>query len=383
VAADTPHADDGLTVSSLFSWRRLLVLLRKEFVQIMGNRQVLYILLFPPIVQVTILGYAMSPLVKHLAFAVADESKSPASRRLIDAFTANGVFVPQGEGEDTASVYRAVQSGTVDAGLVIAADYARTVARGAPGDVQLVLDGVNSFVANLGVGYANSIVQAYNAGGELAPPALSAQITFAYNPGLVTAWFFVPGLLGAILMITGILASSSESVREKDEGTLEQLLMTPASSLEVLLAKIAPLFVLFVVALLASIALSRLIFGLPFRGDFVLFLGISSIYIVAAIAIGMLISTFAATQQQVVLISLFTALPLMMLSGAFAPIQSMPPVWQTLSLINPLRHYITIVRDILLKGAGLDVIWPNVLALLAFAVVAMWISATRYRSQLR
>jgi ABC-2 type transport system permease protein len=369
-------------MNGTFSWRRLLVLLRKEFVQIMGNRQVLYILLFPPIVQVTILGYAMNPLIKHLSFAIADESKTPASRELIDAFTANGVFVPRGGASDAAGVYRAVQSGKVDAGLVIPVAYGQSLARGGPGDVQLVFDGVNSYVANLGAGYANLIVGNVNARGQPSPP-LSPQITFAYNPGLVTAWFFVPGLLGAVLMITGLLASASESVREKDEGTLEQLLMTPASSLEVLLAKIGPLFVLFLIALLASLAVSRLIFGLPFRGDFLLFMGISSIYIVAAISIGILISTFAATQQQVVLISIFTALPLMMLSGAFAPIQSMPPFWQTLSLINPLRHYITIVRDILLKGVGLDVIWPNVLALTAFAVVAIWLSATRYRSQLR
>lgn len=365
----------------MFSWRRLFVLLRKEFVQILGNRQVLYVLLFPPIVQVAILGYAMNPLVKHLDFAVADESKTPASRSLIDAFTANGVFVQRGGG-DAASVYRSVQSGTVDAGLVIPAGYAQAVARGEPADVQLIFDGVNSFVANLGTGYASSIVRRYNAGIDAAPP-LSPQITFAYNPGLVTAWFFVPGLLGAILMITGLLASASESVREKDEGTLEQLLMTPASSLEVLLAKIGPLFVLFLIALLGSLALSSFLFGLPFRGNFLLFIGISSIYIVAAISIGILISTFAATQQQVVLISIFTALPLMMLSGAFAPIESMPPVWQTLSLVNPLRHYITIVRDILLKGVGLDVIWPNVLALTAFGIVAILISASRYRSQLR
>ncbi len=369
-------------MDDVFSWRRLLVLLRKEFVQILGNRQVLYILLFPPIVQVTVLGYAMNPLVKHLVFAVVDESKTPASRELIDAFTANGVFVPRDGGVDAAGVYRAVQSGTVDAGLVIPGDYAQSIARGAPGDVQMVFDGVNSFVANLGAGYATSIVQDYNARGDLRSP-LSPQITFAYNPGLVTAWFFVPGLLGAILMLTGLLASASESVREKDEGTLEQLLMTPASSLEVLLAKIGPLFVLFLIALLASLAASALLFGLPFRGDFLLFMGISSIYIVSAISIGILISTFAATQQQVVLISIFTALPLMMLSGAFAPIESMPPFWQTLSLVNPLRHYITIVRDILLKGVGLDVIWPDALPLIAFALVAIWISATRYRSQLR
>jgi ABC-2 type transport system permease protein len=382
MVAAAAHADDGLSVDGAFSWRRLFVLLRKEFVQIMGNRQVLYILLFPPIVQVTILGYAMNPLIKHLTFAVVDESKSPASRGLIDAFTANGVFVPQGGGEDAASVYRAVQSGVVDAGLVIPAGYARAIARGGPGDVQLVFDGVNSFVANLGAGYANLIVQAYNAGGE-PPPPLAPQITFAYNPGLLTAWFFVPGLLGAVLMVTALLASASESVREKDEGTLEQLLMTPASSLEVLLAKIGPLFVLFLTALLASLLASRLLFGLPFRGDFALFVGISSIYIVASISIGILISTFAATQQQVVLISIFTALPLIMLSGAFAPIESMPPFWQTVSMVNPLRHYIVIVRDMLLKGAGLAVIWPSVLALAGFAVVAIWISASRYRSQLR
>lgn len=367
-------------MSDAFSWRRLLVLLRKEFLQILGNRQVLYILLFPPIVQVTILGYAMNPLVKHLTFAVADESMSPASRQLLEAFTANGVFVQLGGG-DAAAVSRAVQSGSVDAGLVIPVDFAQNLASGRMGNVQFVLDGVNSFVANLGAGYAASIVQTYNARGGPAA-VISPQITFAYNPGLVTAWFFIPGLLGAILMVTGILASGSASVREKDEGTLEQLLMTPASSLEVLLAKIGPLFTLFSIALLAALGFARLLFGLPFRGDFLLFLGISSVYIVAAISIGILISTIAATQQQVVLISIFTALPLMMLSGAFAPIQSMTPFWQTLSLINPLRHYITIVRDILLKGVGLDVIWPNVLALVAFAFVAIWISASRYRSQL-
>ena len=369
-------------MSGVFSWRRWLVLVRKEFMQILGNRQVLYILLFPPIVQVTILGYALNPLIKHVALAIADESKSPASRELIDAFTANGVFVPTRAGSDAARVYRAVQSGTADAGLVIPADYATMITRGASPDVQLVFDGVNSYVANLGAGYASAIVQVYNARGSAAPP-LASEITFAYNPGLVTAWFFVPGLLGSVLMITGLLASASASVREKDEGTLEQLLMTPASSLEVLLAKIAPLFSLFIIAMLGSLALSRLIFGLPFRGDFPLFMAISSLYIVAAISIGILISTFVTTQQQVVLISLFTALPLMMLSGAFAPIESMPPAWQAFSLINPLRHYISIARAIILKGAGLDIIWPDVLALAAFGLLAISISATRYRSQLR
>jgi len=365
-----------------FSWRRWLVLVRKELVQILGNRQVVYLLVFPPIVQLTILAYALNPLISHLTIAVVDESHTPASRQLIDAFSADGVFVPVVIAPDARGVYRAVRSGTVDAGLVIPADYAVAIERGSPGEVQLVFDGVNSFVAGLAAGYASLIVQDVNERNAGATPALTPQIVFAYNPGLRTAWFFIPGLLGAIVLITGILSAASESVREKDEGTLEQLLMTPASSLEVLLAKIVPLFSLFIIVQLASIGVARIIFALPFRGNLLLFTGVSSIFIVAAISIGILISTFASTKQQVALISIFTGVPLMMLSGAFAPIESMPPFWRTLSLLNPLRHYITVIRDILLKGVGLEVIWPNVLVLIAFAIVAIGISAARYRSQL-
>jgi ABC-2 type transport system permease protein len=366
-----------------FSWSRWLVLVRKELAQILGNRQVLYLLLFPPIVQLTILAYALNPLITHLTVAFVDESRTPASRQLVDAFVADGVFVPRLVAGDARTVYRAVRSGTVDAGIVIPAGYAVERARGKPGHVQLVTDGVNSFVAGLASGYANLIVQDANARAAGARPVLAPAIVFAYNPGLRTAWFFIPGLLGAIVLLTGILSSASESVREKDEGTLEQLLMTPASSVEVLLAKIVPLFSLFIVVLLTSVGVARLLFGLPFRGELLLFVGVSALFIVAAISIGILISTFATTKQQVALISLFTGVPLMMLSGAFAPIESMPPVWRTLSLLNPLRHYITVIRDVLLKGVGLEVIWPNVVVLAAFAVAAIGISAARYRSQLR
>ena len=179
-------------MGDVFSWRRWFVVVRKEFVQILGNRQVLYILLFPPIVQLTILGYALNPLIKHLTIAIVDEAKTPASRELVDAFSSNAVFVPQPVADNAAAVYRAVQSGAVDAGLVIPVGY-RAPARGAPGDVQLVFDGVNSFVANLASGYASLIVQAYDTRGAPAPRS-RRQITFAYNPGLLTAWFFVPGL---------------------------------------------------------------------------------------------------------------------------------------------------------------------------------------------
>ena len=368
-------------MSDALSWTRLNALLRKEFLQILGNAQLLYILLFPPIVMLTILSYALNPIVKHLDLAIVDESKTPASRELIDAFSADGVFVPRLATDDVHALYRAVQSGRVDAGLVIPSDYARSRARREPADVQLVVDGVNTFVANLCVGYASRIVQSVDAGAQTL--LLSPQITFAYDPGLVTAWYFVPGLLAGIVMITSVLASASESVREKDEGTLEQLLMTPASSLEVLLAKIGPMFVLFLATMLVSLGLSRAIFGLPFRGDFLLFVLACSLFLVGTIAIGILIATFASTKQQAVLVSIFVAIPLMMLSGAFAPIESMPPLWQTLSQVNPLRHAILILRDVILKGAGIEVVWPDVLVLAAFAALTIAVCAARYRSQLR
>ena len=369
-------------MSGAFSWSRWIALVSKEFAQLRRNRQLLFLLLFPPVIEVLQFGVALKPIIRHLTLAVVDEARTPASRDLIDAFTANAVFVPR-----TLASSRALddelRAGHVDAGLLIPDDFDRRLRRNEPAQIRLAFDGVNSYVAGTGAGFAAQIVAAYNRRLAGTTAVIVPEVVFAYNPGLLSAWFFVPGMLGAIIMLTGILASASESVREKDEGTLEQLLMTPSSALEILLAKMVPLFTMFAAALLLSLGLARLAFGLPVRGNFALFLALSALYIVTSVAIGMLISTFASTKQQVILISIFVALPLVMLSGAFAPIESMPPFWQSLALLNPLRHYIAIIRAILLKGVGLETLWPNVLALIGFGVLAIGASTARYRSQLR
>ncbi|MEB3322227.1 MAG: ABC transporter permease, partial [Synechococcaceae cyanobacterium] len=234
-------------------------------------------------------------------------------------------------------------------------------------------------------GYLTRILERFRPAGAATrapPPALRAEVTFLYNPGLRSSWFFVPGVMGLVLTLLGSLVSAVTVVREKDAGTLEQLLMTPAGPWEILLAKILPLFVLLMGDLLLALALGRLVFGLPFRGSFPLFLALSGLYLFVGIGIGILLACTARTQAQVLLTSFFINLPMVQTSGAIAPIESMPPLFQALSLVNPLRHYIAIVRGLMLKGVGLEALWPHVLVLAVFAPLLLVVSARRFRSQL-
>ena len=188
--------------------------------------------------------------------------------------------------------------------------------------------------------------------------------------------------MGLVLTLIAILVSAITVVKEKDTGTLEQLLMTPSTNWEILLAKIIPLAFLLLGDVILALTLGTLIFHLPFRGSLVLFMVLSGMYLFVGISLGIMLATIAGSQQQVVLMSFFINLPIVQTSGAIAPIEAMPPVFQYLSLLNPLRHYIAIVRGILLKGVGLDVLWINVLFLLTFAVILMTISISKFRNQL-
>lgn len=203
-----------------------------------------------------------------------------------------------------------------------------------------------------------------------------------YNPGLISSWFFVPGMIGVVLTLIGSLVSSATVVREKDSGTLEQLLMTPAEAWEILLAKIVPLFVLLMGDVLLAVSVGRLVFGVPFRGSLPIFLALSGLYVFVGIGVGILLATISKNQQQVFLLSFFFNLPLIQLSGAIAPIETMPILFQYLSLLNPLRHYVAIVRGMLLKGVGLEVLWPHAIALLLFAIILLSVSVNQFRRQL-
>lgn len=363
---------------------RLWPLILKEIRQILKNRQIIFLLLFPPTVQLLVFGLALNPDVTGLSLGVVDYSNSPDSRELVSTIVANDSFKIESYQTREADLGQQVRTGQISTGLIIPPDFQRQLTAGKSVDVQVLIDGVDANTAGIASGYIKQLVTRY--GQSLDQPdrvqPVQTAVTFLYNPGLLSSWFFVPGVIGVVLTLTGSLVSSSTVIREKDVGTLEQLLMTPAAGWEILTAKIAPLFVLLMGDVLLASAIGRLVFNLPFRGNYFLFLALSGIYVFVCIGIGMLLATVSRNQQQVILTSFFFNVPLIQLSGAIAPIESMPKFFRILSFFDPLRHYVTIARSLILKGVGIGVLLPEIATLTAFAVLLLGVSIYQFRAQL-
>lgn len=356
----------------------------KEVSQILRNKQLIFLLIFPPTVQLLIYGAALNPEVQMLKLGIVDYAQSQVSRELVAALTENGIFSPETYLFDEKQLGEQVRQGDITAGVVIPPEFDRRLANGQPAEVQVLIDGVDANTAGIASGYIAQIMNQFSRQLDSNPPLLriDPEVNFLYNPGLISSWFFVPGVLGLVLTLTSSLVSSSTVVREKDTGTLEQLLMTPAEAWEILLAKIVPLFFLLMGDVFLALGVGKLIFDLPFRGNLLVFLLISSLYICVGIGIGIFLATISKNQQQVVLTSFFINLPLIQTSGAIAPIESMPAIFRYLSWVNPLRHYVAISRGFLLKGVGVVELWHHVLALGVFAVVLLILSTRSFRRQL-
>jgi len=370
-------------IQSLFN-SRLWSLVIKEFRQILRSRETLVLLIIPPTVQMLLYGFALNPDVHYLKLGVVDYANTYESRELVSVLTVNKVFTLEKYLFNDQDLGEQVRQGKITAGLIIPPDFKRNLSEDKSGEVQILIDAVDANTAGIAQGYLNQMINQFSRrlSSNQAPALIIPQTTFLYNPGLKSSWFFIPGVLGLVLTLISSLVSSVTVVREKDTGTLEQLLMTPAEAWEILLAKIVPLFVLLMGDVILALSLGRLVFGVPFRGNPVLFLALSGLYLFVGIGIGIMLATVCRTQQQVVLTSFFINLPLIQLSGAISPIESMPVAFKYLSLLNPLRHYIEIVRGILLKGVGLEVLWLNAIALLFFATLLLSISINQFRRQL-
>ncbi len=363
---------------------RFWALVRKEVRQILRNKQLMILLIFPPTIQLLVYGFALNPDVHHLKLGVVDYAQTAESRSLVSAFTENQIFDAQITTFDEHTLTQQVEAGKLMAGLVIPPEFSRDIAKGETANIQVFIDGVDANTAGIASGYISQIVQQFGLQ-QLTPnvtPPVTTQVIFFYNPGLISSWFFVPGVMGLVITLIGSIVSAITVVKEKDTGTLEQLLMTPAEAWEILLAKVVPLFVLMMGDDVLALMIGRGIFAVPFRGSFPLFMVLSGLYMFVGIGVGIFLATVCQSQQQVVLTTFFINLPMVQLSGAIAPIETMPRFFQILSIFNPLRHYIAIVRGILLKGVGLPALWPHVIALACFAVILMAISTNRFRSQL-
>ena len=377
---------------------RVRALIQKEFRQIRRDRRLAISLILPPTLQLLLFGFALSATVSNIRLGVVDESKSPESRELIANLTESKSFQAAGDYLSADQLGGAISRGDLDAGVVIPYDYARNLYRGNPTTVQFLLNAMNANTAAISQGYAEGVIQAYNQGlssqglharfNQIAAPNVSRRgrvflhPAYLFNPGLVASWFIVTGVFGLLLILNGSLVASAAMVKERERGTIEQLLMSPAGTYEIILAKIAPLFVLLFLMTVFAVIVMVAVFHVPLNGGLTLILCGSALCILCGISIGTVIATFSKSAEQAQLTSFFVNPPLSTLSGAFYPIEGMPRILQRLTAFNPVYHFVVISRASLLKGSGFGALWPHFLALFAFTLVLVVLSVWRFRKQL-
>ncbi|MEC4888030.1 MAG: ABC transporter permease [Scytonema sp. PMC 1070.18] len=370
---------------------RFWALFQKEFAQIFRNRQLLIQLLVPPTIFLMLFGFALSPDFQNLRVGITDYSNSSASRKFIEIFQQTDAFVISQYYFDQEDMLEDLAEGKLTVAIAIPPEFAEDIAQRRTVEVQALYDAVDANTASIASSYMTQLVSDYNLrlrnnrntdSRAIASQPVEVQTSILYNPGLETSWFIVSGMFGVLLTVIGSQAAASLVVREKEAGTIEQLVMTPASNTEVILAKICPLLVLLTIDVLIALSIARLVFSVPLRGNLLVFLLIAVLYFWVSISIGILIATFSKSQQQTQLTAFFINPPLVLLCGALTPISSMPTFMQWLTYLDPLRYFIEVCRGVLLKGVGIEALWHQVLILLIFAVVLMTLSIRQFRKQL-
>jgi len=373
-------------------------LILKEFRQILRDRRLAFSLILPPTLQLLLFGFALNATVSNLRLGVVDDSRTPESRELVATMTESKSFQSSGTYFSVDEMSKKIANGNLDAGLVIPYDYARDLQRGRTATVQVLLNAMNSNTATIGEGFAEGVIAAYNQ--TLLGQGIHAKYqqiavqdvsrrgivlmhpAYLYNPGLEPSWFIVTGILGVLLILNGSLISSAALVKEREAGTLEQLLMSPASTTQIIVAKLFPLFALLCLMGLMAVVVMRTVFGIPFRGSVSLVMAAAALCLLCGISIGTFIATFSRSARQAQLTLFFVNPPLTSLSGAFTPVEAMPKWLQPIAQINPIQHFGQISRGAMLKGSGISTLWPNFLVLTAFTLVLVSLSIWRFRKQL-
>lgn len=372
---------------------RLLALIRKEFLQILRDPRTLVIALLIPVMQLFLLGYAATSDVRNLPMAVFDQDRGPAARALLDAYRAADYFLISFDVDSEAEIQELIEDGEARVGLIIPPDYSTEIQGGGHAEVIFVFDGSDPTSTSTGLAAAQQIgaqhasqVQAQ----RLERAGLSTSVRLPldihtqvwYNPDLEDSYFMVPGLIGMILYNITVILTATAIVRERERGTIEQLIVTPIRSWELVVGKIAPYVLIAIFNTLEVLVIGSLWFGVPIRSGLGLVMVLSGLFLITSLGIGLLISTGAQTQQEAMVTVFATMLPAIMLSGFFFPIEAMPTWLQWVSYLFPLRYYLIIIRSLLLKGVGVESLQQEVIALVVFGTVLMAAAALRFRKRL-
>ena len=363
--------------------RTILALMKKEFHQVVRDRIMLRLIFLMPLVQLLLLGYTASTDVKLIYTAFYDFDQSELSREYVRSFSAGDYFIPKATDIPLIEADRGFKENKFNAVMIIPDDFSKNIQRGKPVKIGFMVDGTNANSASIALGYANIITSQFNQriSGFTSPFSMQGKIL--YNPEAKSVYFMVPGIVATLLTMITVMLTCMAIVREREIGTLEQLMVTPITTPALLLGKIIPFALIGFLEMSLALAFGMIWFGIPFVGSWFLLYALSFVYLFATLGVGIFISTVTKTQQQAMFFSWFFALFALLTSGFFTPIANMPRLIQYLTYINPLRYFMKIVRGIIMKGASIDVLYPEVIAVVVFGLVVFTSSWLRFSKRVK
>ncbi|MGB6431081.1 MAG: ABC transporter permease [Candidatus Acidiferrales bacterium] len=376
------------------SWERIKGMVVKEFIQTLRDPRTRFVLFVPPIIQMLVFGYAATLEVKHVSIAVLDRDNTQDSRALIQRFTSSPYFDLRETATKTDQIRDWIDRGDVLLAIEIDRGFSQRLQGGQTAPVQVIVDASNSNTALVALGYLNQIGAQFSqdyqthrlnrAEPELATvvPGVDLEERPWFNESFESRWFFVPGVIGNLLLILVMTLTAFAIVREREIGTLEQVMVTPIKRWEFIFGKTLPFFLVGMFDATLISLVGTFWFGVPFRGSVVV-LGVAALlFVLSGLGAGLLLSTISATQQQAMIASFFFIMPATTLSGFGTPISSMPPFFQKLTYLDPLRYFMIVVRSVYLKGVGFEVLWPQLVAMGIFSAVLLTVSVLRFHKSL-
>ncbi len=366
---------------------RVRHMVRKELRQLFRDPKTKRVIFVSPIIQLILFGYAVNTDVRDVSTFLVDHDRTASSRDFVRSFTASGYFRLVAESDRPADLARALDHGQAVVVLQIPPGFAADLAAGRGPTVQLLVDGTNSNTATVAQGYAARIARDHDvrvlaSSGRRVPETVTVRSRAWYNPSLESSVYNVPAVIGVIILLMCLLLTAMAVVREREVGTLEQLLVSPLSPGELIAGKTIPVAAIAMVQMALVTTVALLWFDVPFRGSILALLLAAILFIVGGLSLGLFISTVSATQQEAFLSMFLFILPAIILSGFLYPVDTMPPFFETLTLANPLRHFLEVVRAIFLKGVGVADLWPQFLVLLGMAASGLTLATRRFRAQL-
>jgi len=373
--------------------KAILSILWKEFIQLRRDPKLFPVLFISPILQLLLLGYAANLDVKNIPSVICDMDRSAASREFVDDFVNSGYFSVAARVERMDEIDAPLDHGDAAMALVVPRGFGDSLTAGRQAPVMIVVDGSESQSASIGVNYATMIVSRYTQkiifdaferakGRGLKPVVVNPELRVWYNPDLKSRNFMVPGVLGLILMITTTTLASLGIVREREAGTMEQLIVTPIRPHQLIVGKLLPFVIIGLIDAIFVLGVARLWFGVPLRGSAPLLLALCLAFMLTTLGTGLFISTISRTQQQAMLTSMFFIMPQMMLSGFVFPIENMTVLFQHVTTVIPLRYFLVIIRGIMLKGTGWAELWPQAAALIVLGTLILGLSVSRFQKKL-